>query len=105
MPAGGRFVRARVGGVTRGRAAAVHDRPETVAASRRIRAAHGIGLRLPEALARRAQRESAGIAIDADDGIVTLTGTVASLAERRAACGAAASVRGVREVVDRLSVA
>ncbi|WP_176049734.1 BON domain-containing protein [Burkholderia sp. BCC1644] len=74
----------------------------------RVRADHtvpDVGTRIAEALARRAQRESAGISIDAADGIVTLTGTVASLAERRAACGAAASVRSVREVVDRLTVA
>ncbi|KWF23739.1 BON domain-containing protein [Burkholderia pseudomultivorans] len=74
----------------------------------RVRTDHtvpDVGTRIAEALARRAQRESAGISIDAADGIVTLTGTVASLAERRAACGAAGSVRGVRQVVDRLTVA
>ncbi|AOK07631.1 BON domain-containing protein [Burkholderia sp. AU28942] len=74
----------------------------------RVRADHtvpDVGTRIAEALARRAQRESAGISIEAADGIVTLTGTVASLAERRAACGPAGSVRGVREVVDRLTVA
>ncbi|EGD04182.1 putative periplasmic or secreted lipoprotein [Burkholderia sp. TJI49] len=64
-----------------------------------------VGARIAEALARRAHRESAGISIDAADGVVTLKGAVASLAEKRAACGAAASVRGVREVVDRLTVA
>ncbi|AWV04715.1 hypothetical protein DM992_35835 [Burkholderia sp. JP2-270] len=46
----------------------------------------------------------AAIAIEAADGVVTLTGTVDSMAERRAACGAAWSVKGVREVVDRLTV-
>ena len=74
----------------------------------RVRTDHtvpDVGIRIAEALARRAQRESAGISIAADDGVITLTGKVASLAERRAACGAAASVRGVREVVDRLTVA
>ncbi|CAM2172345.1 hyperosmotically inducible periplasmic protein [Burkholderia latens] len=73
----------------------------------RVRTDHAVpdvGARIAEALARRAQRESAAISIDAADGIVTLTGTVASLAERRAACGAAGSVRGVRQV-DRLTVA
>ena len=73
----------------------------------RVRTDHtvpDVGIRIAEALARRA-RESAGISIAADDGVITLTGKVASLAERRAACGAAASVRGVREVVDRLTVA
>jgi len=74
----------------------------------RVRTDHtvpDVGARVAEALARRARRESAGISIDAADGIVTLTGTVASLAEKRAACGAAGSVRGVREVVDHLSIA
>ncbi|MBU9551711.1 BON domain-containing protein [Burkholderia multivorans] len=74
----------------------------------RVRTDHtvpDVGARIAEALARRAHCESAGISIDAADGVVTLTGAVASLAEKRAACGAAASVRGVREVVDRLTVA
>ncbi|WP_174907419.1 BON domain-containing protein [Burkholderia diffusa] len=73
----------------------------------RVRADHtvpDVGARIAEALARRAQRETAGISIDATDGIVTLTGTVASLAEKRAACGAAGAVKGVRQVVDRLTV-
>ncbi|WP_239511578.1 BON domain-containing protein [Burkholderia sp. JP2-270] len=52
-----------------------------------------IGARVAEVLARRAQRESAGISIEAADCIVTLTGTVALLGERG------------REVVDRLTVA
>ncbi|CAB5286391.1 BON domain-containing protein [Burkholderia multivorans] len=63
-----------------------------------------VGARIADALARRARRESAGISIDANDGVVTLTGTVASPAERRAVCGAAASAAGVREVVDRLNL-
>ncbi|KOS78220.1 BON domain protein [Burkholderia mallei] len=61
--------------------------------------------RVADALARRAQREAAHIEVDERDGIVTLTGTVDSLIERRAACGAAWSVKGVREVIDHLSVA
>jgi osmotically-inducible protein OsmY len=68
-------------------------------------AAADVGTQIAAALARRAQREFAGIAIDARDGIVTLTGTVSSLAEKRAACGAAWSARGVRSVVDHLNVA
>lgn len=56
------------------------------------------------ALARRAQREFAGIHIDVDHGVVTLSGTVASLRDRRAACGAAWAARGVLRVVDRLVV-
>ncbi|AIP06302.1 putative phospholipid-binding protein [Burkholderia pseudomallei] len=61
--------------------------------------------RVADALARRAQREAAHIEVDERDGIVTLTGTVDSLIERRAACGAAWSVKGVHEVIDHLSVA
>lgn len=56
------------------------------------------------ALARRAQREFAGIHIEVNDGVVTLSGTVSSLPERRAAWGAAWSTRGVRAVVDHLNV-
>ncbi|VWB95091.1 BON domain protein [Burkholderia lata] len=73
-----------------------------------VRADHtvpDVGARIAEALARRARRESAAISVDAIDGTVTLTGKVASLAERRAVCGAAWSVKGVREVVDQLTVA
>jgi osmotically-inducible protein OsmY len=56
------------------------------------------------ALARRAQREFAGIHITESKGVVTLSGKVASLRERRAACGAAWATRGVRGVVDQLVV-
>ncbi|MDN7674547.1 BON domain-containing protein [Burkholderia oklahomensis] len=61
--------------------------------------------RVADALARRAQREAMHIDVDERDGVVTLSGIVDSLVERRAACGAAWSVKGVREVVDHLSVA
>ncbi len=64
-----------------------------------------VGAQIAAALARRAQRESSAISVEATDGVVTLTGTVDSLAEKRAACGAAWSVKGVREVIDRLTVA
>lgn len=53
-----------------------------------------VGAQISAALARRAQREFAGTAIDARDGAVTLTGTVSSLAEKRAACGTAWSAKG-----------
>lgn len=56
------------------------------------------------ALARRAQREFAGIHIEVRDGVATLSGTVSSLRDRRAACGAAWAARGVRQVVDKLVV-
>ncbi|HDR8933843.1 MULTISPECIES: BON domain-containing protein [Burkholderia cepacia complex] len=74
----------------------------------RVRGDHtvpDVGARIADALARRARRESSGISIDASDGVVTLSGTVASLADKRAVCGAAGAVRGVRQVVDRLTVA
>lgn len=67
-------------------------------------AAFDVAQHISAALARRAQREFAGIHIDEHGGVVTLSGTVASLRERRAACGAAWSTRGVRAVVDRLVV-
>ena len=57
------------------------------------------------ALARRAQREFAGIHITVEGGVATLSGTVSSLRDRRAACGAAWATRGVRRVVDKLVVA
>jgi osmotically-inducible protein OsmY len=66
--------------------------------------AANVGTQISAALARRAQREFAGIAIQVHDGVVTLTGTVSSLAEKRAACGAAWSAKGVQRVVDKLSV-
>ncbi|SDE44021.1 BON domain-containing protein [Paraburkholderia lycopersici] len=56
------------------------------------------------ALARRAQREFAGIHITVENGVATLSGTVSSLRDRRAACGATWATRGVRRVVDKLIV-
>ncbi|MFM0455994.1 BON domain-containing protein [Paraburkholderia nemoris] len=56
------------------------------------------------ALARRAQRESARVNVNVHDGVVRLTGTVDSLAEKRAACGVAWAAKGVRWVVDELCV-
>ncbi|KVD95504.1 OsmY domain-containing protein [Burkholderia stagnalis] len=64
-----------------------------------------VGEHIAAALACRAQRESAAISVDAEEGVVTLTRVVDSLAEKRVACGAAWSIKGVREVVDRLTVA
>lgn len=64
-----------------------------------------IHAQIVRALARRAQRESARVQVDAHDGVVRLTGTVDSLAEKRAACGVAWAAKGVRWVVDQLSVA
>lgn len=66
--------------------------------------ANDIHTQLTQALARRAQRESARINVEVHDGVVRLTGTVGSLAEKRAACGVAWAAKGVRWVVDQLSV-
>jgi osmotically-inducible protein OsmY len=63
-----------------------------------------IHAQIDKALARRAQRESARIDVNVHDGVVRLTGTVDSLAEKRAACGVAWAAKGVRWVVDQLSV-
>jgi osmotically-inducible protein OsmY len=71
---------------------------------RNSEAAFDVAKHISAALARRAQREFAGIQIDESNGVVTLSGTVSSLRERRAACGAAWATRGVRAVVDRLVV-
>jgi osmotically-inducible protein OsmY len=63
-----------------------------------------IRTQIGKALARRAQRESARVNVNVHDGVVRLTGTVDSLAEKRAACGVAWAAKGVRWVVDQLSV-
>lgn len=63
-----------------------------------------IHTQIATALARRAQRESARVNVNVHDGVVRLTGTVDSLAEKRAACGVAWAAKGVRWVVDQLSV-
>ena len=59
---------------------------------------------LVAAFTRHAQREASHIAIDVDGGVVTLRGTVDSLAEHDAAIGTAYAARGVTRVVDRLEV-
>lgn len=60
--------------------------------------------KIEAALKRRAQSEASRLQIDVRAGIVTLSGTVGSLAERRAAEGVAWHTRGVRDVVNRLTV-
>jgi len=57
------------------------------------------------AFARHAQREASRIAIDVEDGVITLTGEVDSLAEHDAAIGTAYAAKGVTRVIDRLQVA
>lgn len=61
-----------------------------------------IRTRIDAALKRRAQSEAGKINIDVREGVVTLSGTVDSLAERRAAEGVAWNTCGVRDVVNRL---
>lgn len=59
---------------------------------------------IKEALERRADRTASNIIVDTKDGVVTLTGSVPSFGERRAAEGAAWSAPGVTEVRDALAV-
>ncbi|KVD88281.1 OsmY domain-containing protein [Burkholderia ubonensis] len=61
--------------------------------------------KIEAALIRRAADEAGQVEIAVDDGCVTLTGRVGSLQERQLMCDAAWSAPGVREVVDRLTVA
>ncbi|SDD84581.1 Osmotically-inducible protein OsmY, contains BON domain [Cupriavidus sp. YR651] len=60
--------------------------------------------KIESALRRRAERGAHHISIKADAGVVTLEGTVDSLAERRAAAGAAWSAPGVSEVINNLRI-
>jgi osmotically-inducible protein OsmY len=57
---------------------------------------------IEEALERRAEREAKRIDVDVRDGIVTLTGSVHSWAERKSVVAAARFTPGVRDVEDRL---
>jgi osmotically-inducible protein OsmY len=59
---------------------------------------------LSAAFGRHAQRQAGHIAIEVDGGVVTLSGTVDSLAEHDAAIGTAHAARGVTRVVDRIDV-
>jgi len=60
---------------------------------------------LVAAFTRHARREANHISIDVEGGVVTLLGTVDTLAERDAAIGTAYAAKGVTRVVDRLDVA
>lgn len=59
---------------------------------------------IKEALERRADRTASHIIVDAKDGVVSLTGSVPSFADRRAAETAAWSIPGVTEVRDAIAV-
>lgn len=63
-----------------------------------------IGEQITAALTRQAMREARHIDVAVEGGVVTLNGTVHSLAEREAAVGAAFSAQGVSRVVDKLRV-
>jgi osmotically-inducible protein OsmY len=57
---------------------------------------------IERALERRAEREAKRIRVDVRDGVVTLTGSVHSWAERKSVVGAARFTPGVRDVHDQL---
>jgi osmotically-inducible protein OsmY len=64
-----------------------------------------VSRQIADALQRRARHESGDISVDAHDGVVRLTGVVDSILDKRVACGVAWGTKGVRWVVDQLSVA
>lgn len=59
---------------------------------------------LHAAFARHANRQANHVTVDVDGGVVTLRGTVDSLAEHDAAIGTAHAAEGVTRVVDQLEV-
>ena len=64
----------------------------------------GITTRIKSKMALDEIVEAADIDVDTENGVVTLTGTVASTAERDRALQLARETQGVTSVVDRLSV-
>jgi VCBS repeat-containing protein len=66
--------------------------------------AYDVGKSIKEALERRADRTAEHINIETLGSVVTLTGTVPSFGDRRAAEGAAWSAPGVTDVHDELAV-
>ncbi|MBG9390232.1 BON domain-containing protein [Caenimonas aquaedulcis] len=67
--------------------------------------ARDIAREIGAALVRHANREAAGIKVIVDAGVVTLKGTVDSMAEHDAALVTASATRGVVRVVDELLIA
>jgi osmotically-inducible protein OsmY len=63
-----------------------------------------IGGEITAALTRQAAREAKHLDIEVTGGVVTIRGKVHSLAEHKAAIGAAFAARGVSRVVDKLKV-
>jgi len=69
-----------------------------------IASAAQVKVLIEEALTRSAEVDAKQVRVEADAGTVTLTGTVASFAEKQAAAQAAWSAPGVAKVDDRLVV-
>ena len=65
---------------------------------------HDVSKSIKEALERRADRTADRINVETLGSVVTLTGTVTSFGDRRAAEGAAWSAPGVSDVLDELAV-
>jgi osmotically-inducible protein OsmY len=63
-----------------------------------------IKLQIERALERRAEREARRIVVSVRDGVVTLTGPVASWADRQMVERVAGSTPGVRSIDDRLTI-
>jgi osmotically-inducible protein OsmY len=63
-----------------------------------------IRLQIERALERRAEREARKITVAVKDGVVTLSGTVQSWADRNAVERVAGSAAGVTGIDDRLMV-
>ncbi|MET0390521.1 MAG: BON domain-containing protein [Polyangiales bacterium] len=59
---------------------------------------------IAQALERRSQRQASHVSITAQDGRVTLSGNVATWADKQAVLGAARSAPGVHNVEDKLRV-
>jgi osmotically-inducible protein OsmY len=91
--------------------AAVHCLAGVVAVDNRIRlrdataAPADLHERVLRALHRHAELDATGIAVEAKDGTVTLSGTVPGFSQRHIAENAAWAVHGVGDVIDRLTVA
>lgn len=76
----------------------------TITVTPQAASAEDVTRSITEALERRADRTAKRIIVESEGGVVTLTGSVPSFGERRAAEGAAWSAPGVTEVRDALAV-
>ena len=72
--------------------------------AQRLATSAGITARIKSKMALDEIVEAADIDVDTDDGVVTLSGTVASASERERALQLARETQGVASVVDRLRV-